>query len=240
MPGGRWHSPTSSGWGAGSFGRAPANTSPGAMMVEVAKPGPGSWAGVAPAAKGTQEGSRKERGANCPEQGFLGTNLGSPRQPYALGCSPAPQALPCTRGCPQHSSSSHGRIPLSPTSCPQSEHPRHLHTFHALTSQGWSSPRGVTASPSHWGLKQHNPVQRGWQRGHLSLHQPLPLTFPQVRRPRFVQAQFDFSSHDCSQLPFLRGDIIEVLDCADPNWWQGKIYGRIGLFPRSYVHPICK
>uniref|UniRef100_A0A8D0KRB8 SH3 domain-containing protein n=1 Tax=Strix occidentalis caurina TaxID=311401 RepID=A0A8D0KRB8_STROC len=58
--------------------------------------------------------------------------------------------------------------------------------------------------------------------------------------PKFVQAQFDFSAHDGSQLPFLRGDIIEVLDCPDPNWWQGKIYGRIGLFPRNYVHPIRK
>ncbi|KFP42613.1 GRB2-related adapter protein, partial [Chlamydotis macqueenii] len=62
----------------------------------------------------------------------------------------------------------------------------------------------------------------------------------EVRRPKFVQAQFDFSAHDCSQLPFLRGDIIEVLDCPDPNWWQGKIYGRVGLFPRNYVHPIRK
>ncbi|NWY62676.1 GRAP protein, partial [Chionis minor] len=62
----------------------------------------------------------------------------------------------------------------------------------------------------------------------------------EVLRPKFVQAQFDFSAHDCSQLPFLRGDIIEVLDCPDPNWWQGKIYGRIGLFPRNYVHPIRK
>ncbi|NXF57088.1 GRAP protein, partial [Ciccaba nigrolineata] len=62
----------------------------------------------------------------------------------------------------------------------------------------------------------------------------------EVRRPKFVQAQFDFSAHDGSQLPFLRGDIIEVLDCPDPNWWQGKIYGRIGLFPRNYVHPIRK
>ncbi|KAM6407905.1 GRB2-related adapter protein isoform 1-T1 [Rhynochetos jubatus] len=81
----------------------------------------------------------------------------------------------------------------------------------------------------------------GW--GHLSPqhhHQPLPLTFLQVRRPKFVQAQFDFSAHDGSQLPFLRGDIIEVLDCPDPNWWQGKIYGRVGLFPRNYVHPIRK
>ncbi|NXX20083.1 GRAP protein, partial [Podargus strigoides] len=62
----------------------------------------------------------------------------------------------------------------------------------------------------------------------------------EVRRPKFVQAQFDFPAHDGSQLPFLRGDIIEVLDCPDPNWWQGKIYGRIGLFPRNYVHPIRK
>ncbi|NWJ11865.1 GRAP protein, partial [Crypturellus undulatus] len=62
----------------------------------------------------------------------------------------------------------------------------------------------------------------------------------EVSRPRFVQAQFDFSSHESSQLPFLRGDIIEVLDCPDPNWWQGKIYGRVGLFPRNYVHPIHK
>ncbi|NXM91124.1 GRAP protein, partial [Oenanthe oenanthe] len=59
-------------------------------------------------------------------------------------------------------------------------------------------------------------------------------------RPRFVQAQFDFSAQEGSQLPFLRGDIIEVLDCPDPNWWQGKIYGRVGLFPRSYVQPLRK
>ncbi|XP_038042885.1 GRB2-related adapter protein isoform X3 [Anas acuta] len=63
---------------------------------------------------------------------------------------------------------------------------------------------------------------------------------PEVRRPKFVQAQFDFSAHDSSQLPFYRGDIIEVLDCPDPNWWQGKIYGRVGLFPRNYVHPLRK
>ncbi|NWZ45579.1 GRAP protein, partial [Brachypodius atriceps] len=58
--------------------------------------------------------------------------------------------------------------------------------------------------------------------------------------PRFVQAQFDFSAQKCSQLPFLRGDIIEVLGCPDPSWWQGRVYGRVGLFPRSYVHPLHK
>ncbi|NXE43214.1 GRAP protein, partial [Ptilorrhoa leucosticta] len=63
---------------------------------------------------------------------------------------------------------------------------------------------------------------------------------PWMGPPRFVQAQFDFSAQQSSQLPFHRGDIIEVLDCPDPNWWQGKIYGRVGLFPRNYVHPIHK
>ncbi|NWY92623.1 GRAP protein, partial [Loxia curvirostra] len=63
---------------------------------------------------------------------------------------------------------------------------------------------------------------------------------PWMGLPQFVQAQFDFSAQEGSQLPFLRGDIIEVLGCPDPNWWQGKIYGRVGLFPRSYVHPIHK
>lgn len=72
------------------------------------------------------------------------------------------------------------------------------------------------------------------------LQPTLPSASLQVKRPRFVQAQFDFSAQEGSQLPFLRGDIIEVLDCPDPSWWQGRIYGRVGLFPRSYVHPLHK
>ncbi|NXA74682.1 GRAP protein, partial [Thryothorus ludovicianus] len=60
----------------------------------------------------------------------------------------------------------------------------------------------------------------------------------QVKRPRFVQAQLDFSAREGSQLSFLRGDIIEVLGCPEPGWWRGRICGRLGLFPRSHVHPI--
>ncbi|NXU73577.1 GRAP protein, partial [Oreotrochilus melanogaster] len=58
--------------------------------------------------------------------------------------------------------------------------------------------------------------------------------------PRFVQAQFNFSAYSGSQLPFFHGDIIEVLDCPDSSWWQGKSYGSIGFFPHNYVHPIHK
>ncbi|XP_064414943.1 GRB2-related adapter protein-like isoform X5 [Latimeria chalumnae] len=57
-------------------------------------------------------------------------------------------------------------------------------------------------------------------------------------KPRHVQAQFDFLAQDKSELSFYRGDIIEVLDCSDPNWWKGSCHGKVGLFPRNYVHPI--
>ncbi|XP_008939691.1 PREDICTED: GRB2-related adapter protein-like, partial [Merops nubicus] len=36
-------------------------------------------------------------------------------------------------------------------------------------------------------------------------------------RPKLVQAQFDFPAQDRSQLPFLRGDISEVLACPHPH-----------------------
>ncbi|XP_064414939.1 GRB2-related adapter protein-like isoform X1 [Latimeria chalumnae] len=59
-----------------------------------------------------------------------------------------------------------------------------------------------------------------------------------LQKPRHVQAQFDFLAQDKSELSFYRGDIIEVLDCSDPNWWKGSCHGKVGLFPRNYVHPI--
>lgn len=57
-------------------------------------------------------------------------------------------------------------------------------------------------------------------------------------RASFAQAQFDFSAQDSSQLSFRRGDIIEVLEHLDPHWWRGRLGGRIGFFPRSYVQSV--
>lgn len=57
-------------------------------------------------------------------------------------------------------------------------------------------------------------------------------------RVKFVQAQFDFTSQDATELPFNRGDIIEVLECSDPNWWKGRIGSRVGTFPRNYINPV--
>ncbi|XP_054850911.1 GRB2-related adapter protein isoform X2 [Eublepharis macularius] len=55
---------------------------------------------------------------------------------------------------------------------------------------------------------------------------------------KFVQAQFNFLAQDPTQLGFLRGDVIEILDCSDSNWWKGKVGVKSGFFPRNYVFPL--
>lgn len=60
----------------------------------------------------------------------------------------------------------------------------------------------------------------------------------ELEKPKYVRAQYDFSPHDNTELGFYRGDVIEVLDCTDPNWWRGKCHGRTGVFPRNYVYPV--
>ncbi|XP_060116850.1 growth factor receptor-bound protein 2-like isoform X1 [Heteronotia binoei] len=53
--------------------------------------------------------------------------------------------------------------------------------------------------------------------------------------PPYVQALFDFAPQEEDELGFRRGDFIQVLDNADPNWWKGACRGQTGTFPRNYV-----
>uniref|UniRef100_W5MF98 GRB2 related adaptor protein b n=2 Tax=Lepisosteus oculatus TaxID=7918 RepID=W5MF98_LEPOC len=57
-------------------------------------------------------------------------------------------------------------------------------------------------------------------------------------RPRQARALFDFTPQHLSQLRFLRGDVIDLLDCADSGRWKGRCQGRVGFFPPEYVQPI--
>ncbi|XP_042293301.1 GRB2-related adapter protein [Sceloporus undulatus] len=58
------------------------------------------------------------------------------------------------------------------------------------------------------------------------------------KKPKFVQAQFDFSAESPSQLSFCRGDVLEILDASNPHWWRGRIGLKTGLLPRNYVFPL--
>lgn len=65
----------------------------------------------------------------------------------------------------------------------------------------------------------------------------LPLSHP-LQRPHHGHALFDFTPHHPTQLRFLRGDVIELLDCSDPLRWRGRCHGHVGFFPPEYVQPI--
>ncbi|KAJ2542717.1 hypothetical protein GGF49_002667 [Coemansia sp. RSA 1853] len=53
----------------------------------------------------------------------------------------------------------------------------------------------------------------------------------------FAEALYTFAGEGVEDLPFKKGDLIEVLDCADANWWRGKIISTSedGLFPACLV-----
>ncbi|XP_044289103.1 GRB2-related adapter protein [Varanus komodoensis] len=74
------------------------------------------------------------------------------------------------------------------------------------------------------------------KKGQVFLRDHREMQEPQ--KPKFVQAQFNFTAENPSQLSFCRGDVLEILDCSDPNWWSGKIGVKTGIFPRNYVFPL--
>ncbi|XP_016105296.1 GRB2-related adapter protein-like isoform X2 [Sinocyclocheilus grahami] len=59
-----------------------------------------------------------------------------------------------------------------------------------------------------------------------------------LTRPRHAHALFDFTSNHATHLRFLRGDVIDLLDCSDAQCWRGRCRGRVGIFPPEYVKPI--
>ncbi|XP_059414480.1 GRB2-related adapter protein-like [Carassius carassius] len=61
-----------------------------------------------------------------------------------------------------------------------------------------------------------------------------------LKRPHEAQALFDFNPEHDSQLHFLRGDVIELLDCSDSQRWKGCCRGLVGFFPPEYVKPTYR
>jgi len=50
-----------------------------------------------------------------------------------------------------------------------------------------------------------------------------------------VTAQHNYDAQEGNELSFRKGDKIEVIRRDPSGWWEGKVNGREGLFPSSYV-----
>ncbi|GFS04125.1 growth factor receptor-bound protein 2 [Elysia marginata] len=53
-----------------------------------------------------------------------------------------------------------------------------------------------------------------------------------------VKAMYDFKPQEAGELGFIEGDVIQVLEKTDENWWRGKLNGKEGIFPVPYVQVI--
>ncbi|XP_026159721.1 GRB2-related adapter protein-like isoform X1 [Mastacembelus armatus] len=73
---------------------------------------------------------------------------------------------------------------------------------------------------------------------HLESVSSTRLLEPNVRKPRLAQALCDYTPPHTAHLHFLRGDIIDVLDCSSSLTWRGRCRGRVGIFPPEYVQPL--
>lgn len=46
---------------------------------------------------------------------------------------------------------------------------------------------------------------------------------------------YDYTAQNDDELAFSKGQLINVLNKEDPDWWKGEAGGHVGLFPSNYV-----
>uniref|UniRef100_A0A8C6VQV0 Intersectin-1 n=1 Tax=Naja naja TaxID=35670 RepID=A0A8C6VQV0_NAJNA len=50
-----------------------------------------------------------------------------------------------------------------------------------------------------------------------------------------VIGMYEYIAQNDDELAFNKGQIINVLNKEDPDWWKGEVNGHVGLFPSNYV-----
>ncbi|KAG2183689.1 hypothetical protein INT43_006697 [Umbelopsis isabellina] len=71
---------------------------------------------------------------------------------------------------------------------------------------------------------------------------PAPEKEPEVVPPAYsvasAEALYDYHGQDKEDLSFRKGDIIEVTEFVNDDWWRGRVHGQTGIFPQNHVVKI--
>ncbi|KAF7992566.1 hypothetical protein HCN44_004910 [Aphidius gifuensis] len=63
-------------------------------------------------------------------------------------------------------------------------------------------------------------------------------TKPSLPKLQKVISLYDYHAQDLDELELKEGDIFEVIKEYDGGWWQGRLRGKLGLFPSNYVQKM--
>uniref|UniRef100_A0AAR2KW83 Intersectin 2a n=1 Tax=Pygocentrus nattereri TaxID=42514 RepID=A0AAR2KW83_PYGNA len=82
--------------------------------------------------------------------------------------------------------------------------------------------------------------QKGWfQSSNIKLLEPNSGKTTPAPPPRMllcqVIAMYDYKAASEDEMSFLKGQLINVLNKDDSDWWKGELNGVMGLFPTNYV-----
>lgn len=85
---------------------------------------------------------------------------------------------------------------------------------------------------THWYQGECGGKQGVFPLSYVQVITPLPSHIPQCK------ALYDFRMTNDDEegcLTFMKGDIISVIRRVDENWAEGKLDGKIGIFPLAFV-----
>lgn len=62
-----------------------------------------------------------------------------------------------------------------------------------------------------------------------------PSSFPDIGQ---CEALYDYTANQSDELTIQPGDVINLIEKQDQDWWKGEINGQVGIFPATYVQEI--
>ena len=46
---------------------------------------------------------------------------------------------------------------------------------------------------------------------------------------------YGYTANQDDELTINPGDVVNIIEKYDEDWWQGELNGQVGIFPASYV-----